>query len=84
MARSKILLLVCLIAACKSTFPCSIWSMIAKHFSISLVIRCCSLYYGRGTSKSVKIALFTLCCPTTPLKYLVPCETYHEDLNKYK
>ena len=51
MARSRILLLTCLIVACKSALSRSIWSIIANHFSISVTIRCCSANGGSGICK---------------------------------
>ena len=40
------MLLICLIVVCKLTLPCSIWSIKANHFSISVTIRCCSTRGG--------------------------------------
>ena len=57
-------------------------STILKFLSTSATMRFCSSKGGIGTFKSVNISLFTLCCPTTPLKYFVPSLMYHCDLNK--
>ena len=56
MARSRILLLVCLIVVCKSSFPCSIWSIRQNQSFNFWEILCCSFNGGTGTMTSLIVA----------------------------
>ena len=66
MARSRILLLVCLIVFCKSALPCSTWSIKANHFSISITMRCCSERGGKGIKVFTIISFDILGCAPPP------------------